>query len=359
LTTPFQTQANGLTYTVVEAGRTWFGALITGTLVDEIFGDFNTPGFAVQTSRNDLGAVATENGLYAVTGYRGQSFPQVTPTTYEVNLVLSAPGFQDLPVQVTILPSATFPVVVPPVVMRRLPVRIQGRVVSDTTGAPIQGASVLSVNNPTPPPNSFVLTLRSPLYSPHALPVSVQKVTMTSTGSATLTSDANGGASVLNLSTRTGLAAGSIVQVANVSLTLVEYGVVDHLGPGAAGAAGQVFLRNALNRTYLAGAATTVQFVNPTAVGAAVPLTADADAGDGVLLASALLSVATVAVDPGAADVEYHEIGALTDSEGYYGLDGMGRVKEIYLQASQGASTQVQEWFVEYDQAVNVVDFQL
>jgi len=57
---------------------------------------------------------------------------------------------------------------------------------------------------------------------------------------------------------------------------------------------------------------------------------------------------------------EYHEVGALTDSGGYYGFDGMGRVMELYLQAGEGALTpKLQPWLVQYDQAVNVVDFQL
>lgn len=356
---PFQTQANGRTYTVVDAGRSFYEALITGTVVDEVFGDFFNPGFAVQTSRPDLGVNAADTGLYAVTGHRGQSFPQITPTTYQVNLVLSAPGFRDSPVQVTIPPGATFPVPAPVVTMRRLPVLIQGRVVSDTTGAPISAAQVLSVDNPTPPPHSLATALRLPLYFAHALGASAQQVTFTSTGTAPLASDVTGGATVLSLTTRAGLAAGSVIRLANVSQTLVEYGVVDHLGPGSAAAAGEVFLRNALNRTYLAGTATTVQFGTVAAAGAAVSLTADANAGDGVLIASALINVTTVAVDQGNANEEYHEVGALTDSDGYYGFEGMGRVVEIYLRASQGASTQTQDWFVEYDQGVNVVDFQL
>ena len=355
---PFQTQANGLTYTIVEAGRGFYSALITGSVTDEIFGEFVNPGFAVRTSRTDLGVKVTDTGLYALTGHQGQSFPQITPTNYNVNLVLSAPGFRDFPVQVSIPPTATFPVTAPSAAMRRLPVLIRGRVVSDTSGAPINAVQVLSVDNPTPPPHSFATALRSPLYFDHAGTASVQQVTFTSTGSVPLTSDAMGGATVLSVSTRAGLAAGSVIRLANGSQTLVEYGAVDHLGPGLPASPGEVFLRNALNRTYLA-AATTVNSGTVVAVGAAISLTADANAGDGVLMASALLNVPTVAVDQGNANEEYHEVGAFTDIDGYYGFDGIGRAAEIFLRASNGASTQTQDWFVEYDQPINAVDFQL
>jgi hypothetical protein len=37
----------------------------------------------------------------------------------------------------------------------------------------------------------------------------------------------------------------------------------------------------------------------------------------------------------------------------------MGRVQELVLQATQGALTSTVDWFVEYDQPLNLVDFRL
>ena len=231
---------------------------------------------------------------------------------------------------------------------------------SESTGSGISGALVLSVDNPHPPPHSLVMIARSPLYFTHPAGAALQAVTFASAASAQLTQDADAGTQVLNLSTRTGLAAGSLMRLANGSQMLVEYGVVASLGPGAAGNPGQVFLGHALYRTYFAGAATTVEFGSAIPSGAATTLAAQAEAGDGVLLGGQLLQSTTVAVEAGSVKAEYHEIGALTDSNGYYGMDGLGNVEALYLQASEGASTSPpQQWYVEYDQAVNQVDFQL
>jgi hypothetical protein len=355
----YQVQANSLLYTVVDDCTTTYWAVITGAVTDEIFGDFFSPEFVVEISRNDLRAKTTPNGLYAVTGYPGQSFPQLNSTTYRVNLILSAPGFRDNPLQVTIPQNATFPVTGQNIAMRRLPVRIQGRVVSDATRTPIAGALVLSVDNAISPPAMPITVIRSPLYFAHADGIPVQQVTMTPFGGATLTQDADAGAQILNLTARNGLTANSVIRLANASQVVLEYGVVDRLGPGAASQPGQVFLRNMLNRTYGAGVSTSVQFVNATSVGATANLTTDADAGDGVLLASQFLNGTTVELEPATLKVEYHEVGALSDSDGYYGLDGIGRVSEIFLQARQGTSEEIQDWFVEYDQAINIVDFRL
>jgi hypothetical protein len=343
----------------VDDCTTTYWALITGAVTDEIFGDFFSPEFVVEVSRKDLRAKTTPNGLYAVTGYPGQSFPQLNSTSYTVNLILSAPGFRDNPLQVTIPQNADFPVTVQNVAMRRLPVRIQGRVVSDATRVPIAGALILSMENAISPPAMPITIVRSPLYFAHANGSPVQQVTMTLFGSATLTQNADAGAQILNLTARSGLTAHSVVRLANASQVVVEYGVVDHLGPLAANQPGQVFLRNVLNRSYAAGVSTSVQFVNATSIGAPANLTMDADAGDGVLLANQFLNGTTVELEPATPKVEYHEVGALSDSDGYYRLDGMGRVSEIFLQASQGTSKEIEDWFVEYDQAINIVDFRL
>ncbi len=356
MTATYEVTANGLTYTIANDCTSTYWAVITGQASDEIYGVLNAPGFAVTIDRTDLATRALPNGLYALTGYPQQSFPQLATTSYTVDIVLSAPGFLDFPVSVTIPVSATFPVVSPATPMRRLSVRIQGRVVSDSTRLPIAGALVASVD-PSPIPAVHTTALRSPLYFAHANGAAVQPVSMAVTGSAILTQSLLGGDQVLNLSLRTGLIAGSIVRLTANAGVLLEYAVVDHLGPGAASAPGQVFLRNAINRSY-AIAITAVDFVSATPLGAAATLSTDADEGDGVLLASALLAD-TVAIETGTPQFEVHEIGAISDSDGYYGFDGIGRVQEIPLKASQGISDQTVDWFVEFDQPLNQVDFRI
>jgi hypothetical protein len=359
LAVPYQVVANSVVYTVVDDCTTAYWALITGRITDEILGDFTAPGFAVGLSRNDMGTRTTEKGLYAVTGYPEQAFPQLSTTSYVVNLVLTAPGFRDYALPVTIPISAAFPVSAPVAAMRRLPVRIQGRVVNATTRAPISGATVVSVDDPlSPPPAVHTTALRTPLYFAHASAAKVQQVTMASGVSTTLQQQFLGGTQALNLMVRTGLGPNSILRISDASQTQVEYGIVASLGPGPAASPGQVFLRTPLSRTYpLPG--TTVVLVTPTLVGASAGLSTDSGVGDGVLLTPQLFSGIVVIDAASPTLVEYHEVGALTDADGYYSLVGIGRIPEIFLKATSGALTQTRSWFVEFGEAINVLDFRL
>lgn len=347
-------------YTVTTDVTTTYSAVITGAVTDEIFGTFNMPGFAVELTRADLQTKATAEGLYAVTGYPAISFPQLATTAYSVSYTLAAPGFRDYPMQVPIPVNSAFPVnplLVAP--MRRLPVRLQGRVVFDANGQSVPGISVISVDNPNPPspppppPIPHSMLLRSPLYAAHPKGAPVQSVTLSQTGNATLTQPAVAGTTTLALSSTTGLTGPAFVQIMSPDLVLIEYALVVSVGP----AAGQVNLATPLNRSYGTGAASTINFVTAALAGSAAQLLADPNIGDGILVADALLGATTVVVDDGAAAVEYHEIGAVTDSMGYYAFNGVGRVQELFLQAN--GVTPPTAWMIEFDQPTNVVDFRI
>jgi hypothetical protein len=109
-----------------------------------------------------------------------------------------------------------------------------------------------------------------------------------------------------------------------------------------------------LNYSYPAAGA-SVNFGTVTASGAAATLSVDANVGDGVVLASKLFSQAVI-VDSGTPVQEVHAVGALTGSDGYYGLDGIGRVQQIFLQANT-LSNPIVDWYLEFDQPFNEVDF--
>lgn len=356
MATPHQVTVGNLLYTVVDDSTTTYWAIITGAVADEILGEFHAPEFTVETGRADLPSKTIANGLFAVTGYPDQSFPNHGSITYPpLTLELKAPGFRDLKIFVPMNAGAPFPIVItPPPRLRRLPVRVQGRVVNDLTRAPIAGATVLSVDDPLTPPTVHTMALRTPLYFDHLNTTALQLVNLGAAGGANLTADVAAGDQVLNLSTLGGLSIGALVQLSSTAGVSVEYGAVVSLSPGVPN---QAFLSNRLNRSY-AKLPTTVQFFNPIPVGGVANLVTDANAGDGVLVANQLLSGATLVVDTGSL-AEYHEIGALTDSDGYYGLEGMGRVQEIFLHSSQGPLQQTLGWFIEYDHAMNVVDLRL
>ncbi len=352
--------ANELLYTVVTDVCTTYSAVITGAVTDEILGGFDAPAFTVVTARTDLQGKATAQGLFAVTGYPALSFPRLSSTGYTVDLTLEARGFRNYPLPVTIPKNATFPVSAPNVAMRRLPVRLQGRVVLDATGQPVAGALVLSVDNPNPPspppppPAAHSMLLRSPLYYAHAINAPVEQVTLTSAGSALLNQAAPAASTTLMLNTTAGLTGSAFVQIETPSLSLVEYAVVASVGPQP----GQVVLKNPLNYSYGAGTATTVNFVTATPGGSAAKLLLDTNSGDGILVADGLLKVNTLVIDVGnPAVTEYHEVGAVADNNGYYAFNGVGRVQELFLQANS-TGTPV-SWVIEFDKATNVVNFRI
>lgn len=357
--TVYQVQTNELLYTVVDDCTTTYWALITGQVTDEVLGQFKAPGFTVELSRGDLGTRATDDGLYAITGYPEQAFPQLSTTSYTVDFILSAPGFLDHPLSVTIPVNATFPVAAPAAALRHVPVRIQGRVVNATTRAPISNATVLSVDDPlSPPPPVHTTALRTPLYFAHASGASVQSVSMAVGLSTTLQLPFLGGTSVLELMNRGGLGLNSVLRISSANKLQVEYGIVENLGPGPAASPGQVFLKTPLNRSY-AVAGTAVESVTPTLTGAPAALSTDADAGDGVLRANQLFT-GTVAIEPASPTlVEYHEVGTITDADGYYSFAGIGRVSEIFLKASSGVLQQTLSWYLDFDEATNLLDFRL
>ncbi len=349
---------DGTLYTVVTDVMTTYAAVVAGAVTDEIFGSFDAPDFEVIPVRPDLETKTTRQGLYALTAYPSKSFPQLATTSYTIKYTLKASGFRDYPLQVIIPAGTTLPVGAPTAALRRLPVRLQGRVVSDATGLPVSGALIVTVDNPNPPspppppPIPHTMMLRNPLYAAHPNNTTIQGVTLAQVGAAQLTQPAVGGAAALMLNNTTGLGGSAFLQIKTPDKVLVEYAVVQSVGP----APGAVTLATPLNRSYAAGAATIINFVNATTTGSVAHLLADANGGDGIVVADTLLSAATIVVDGGTPAVEYHEMGAVTDGNGYYGVNGIGRVQEIFLQAN-GATPVA--WMIEFDQAVNVVDFRI
>jgi hypothetical protein len=361
ITVPYQVVANGISYTVVDDCRTTLWAVITGQVTDEALGEFSVPGFAVDLSRDDLGSRTTEKGLYAVTAYPERSFPQHSTVSYPVDFTLTAPGFHDFPMSVTIPAASPFPVSALTVAMRRKPVVIQGRVVSVVTRAPIANATVLSADNPATP-LVHVTALRTPLSFAHALNAPLQSVTFTVNGSTTLQDPIVGGTGVINLASRAGIGSAvglsSVLRISNAAKTQVEYAFFASMGPGPAGSPGLVYLRNPLNRSY-PKAGSTVELVTANPGLPSVGILTDARAGDGVVLAPQLFTSA-VAIDAASpALAEYREVGAITDADGYYSLAGIGRLQEVFLKAASGASSQTQGWYIDYGLQSNIVDFRL
>ncbi|MFQ5813112.1 MAG: hypothetical protein ACE5I2_07980 [Anaerolineae bacterium] len=124
---------------------------------------------------------------------------------------------------------------------------------------------------------------------------------------------------------------------------------------------GDVTLRGALNRSF--PATTEVQKVTLGAIGTTRSLAREADAGDGLLILDGVLDVDTIEIaDPTPELVEYHALGALTDAEGFYQLNGIGRVRTVHLDARAtgfAALAMPVPWTITYRQSVNIINFRL
>jgi hypothetical protein len=365
LASPYQVQVRSRTYTVVDDLTIVYRVLITGVVNDEITDEPLQAPFIVRAGRRGLDPKLLAGGLWCFAGYPEQVFPDLSTTPDTVDVVITAPGYREVSFTVIIPQHASFPVSAPVVQLRRLPVRIQGRVVENTTGrTPIAAAKILIVDDPNPPQplTEHLAALRTPLHFDHASGVTVHERLLSPTGSLKhLEANVFAGSRSFTLNNRVGLAANDIRRIGSAMQS--EYGVIESLAPDPADPSqpGSVTLRSALIRSFRA--TTEVQRVTPGAAGTTRHLAREADAGDGVLILDGILDVDTIEIaDPVPERVEYHALGALTDAEGFYRLDGISRVRTVYLDASAAGFTALPApvpWTINYRQPLNIVNFRL
>jgi len=335
--------ANGLIYTMVDDPEFVYQVCITGSLNDESAGSALGVQAAIEADRPGLNVKVLPCGLYALSGYAAEVFPDLAVTAYTVHLTVTAPRYRTQVVTVNLPAGTTLPVVVPPVKLRGAPVRLQGRVVKDSDRTPIAGAMVTSVN-------ANRLTLSTPAYFGHASALSVETATLTPAGPArSLVSTAAGGGATVVLNNNAGLPGGTVLQFSTGADA--EIAVV-----ASTGAAGAVTLTAPLNSTHAAGTAVREAAVAP---GGSAALTRDVDAGDGLLQVAAVVAGPVVRVVDGV-KTEYHRLGAQTDAAGYFHWNGVAGVSALDMQASAGGlSNLTQSWTVDYDSAVNVMNFRM
>jgi hypothetical protein len=323
-----------------------YSACIIGSLIDETAGTplIEAPEITV-TAPPGIGVNLAPGGLFALVCYADIILPKLATTAYNVTFTLAAADFRSQTVTATIPAGAALPFTLPPIPLRPLTVRLQGRVVKDADRTAIAGAAV----NVT---SANVIALRSPAYFDHASGIAIDAVTLAPSGAATsLASSAEGGAITLTLASTAGLAAGQILQI-GPDLN-ADFAAIAAMGPGAA----QVSLANAINSTIPAGA--TVQPVSATPSGGSSALTRDANSGDGLLLVSGSLSSPVIRITDGA-QTEYHLTGALTDANGYYFFNGIGGVQTLDLTSgAAGFSNLTRTVAVSWNNPANLVDFRL
>lgn len=340
----YQTQAQGRIYTVVDDLHTVYVAVLTGVLLDEVTGSPLQTEAVITASIPGLIANLGNGSQFGLAGYPEQLFPKLATTAYPLTLTVEAAGYRTFTLPVTIPAGATFPIALGAIKMRPFPVRIQGRIVKESDRSAVANAKVASGNGK-------VLLLRSPLVFDHALGVTVNAVTLSTAGPLRkLTVEARGGSKSLMLDNTGGLVAPGQLQI-GVGTT-VEVVTIASLGPDPA----QVNLTGSLNATF--PVATQVQEATAAFVSPAT-LTRSADAGDGLVVVNPALTADALQIVDGA-KTEYHWLNAISNSAGYYHLNGMTGVVSLDLQASASGLTQANStWFLVFQDPVNVVDFRL
>lgn len=342
-------------YTVADDVTMRYEALAFGRVVDEVTQEPLAAGFRVAVDRADVQIKTMADGWFVISGAAERIFPNPNIVSFPIGITCSANGFIDR--SFTMVIPSSVPVTVE---LRPNPIRVQGRVMGTVLGAPIPGARVVLVDDPNlmVPPTEHLLALRSPVQFSHEAGVTVRASTMPPVAPARiLVAPAVAGTPVITIESRNGIAVGDVLAF---GADRSEYSVVAAVAmfPANLSLPGDVTLRGALQKSYPIG--TAVQKTNPTPGLLTAHLAHPAARGDGLLILDGVVNVPAVQIaDTVPANVEYQNVGALTDADGYYRLDGIGRVRELFLQAESGGQTFIRPWTIRFGQPVNSVDFRL
>jgi hypothetical protein len=232
---------------------------------------------------------------------------------------------------------------------------LQGVARNQNSGAPIAGARIRFVPDPAiAVPMEFPIALQMPLHHAHIAGAIVRECALTPVGTPRrILYDARGGSTVLALEDVAALAPGDLLRVDSTGAVLV----IAALGARMY----EVTLRDPLIATL--PAFSTVTKVSTSIPGGAImrSLTQASAAGEGLLLCDGDLDVETIQIDS-AGSVEYRAVGALTNAVGGYRLDGVGRTRELFVDASAvgfQALTSPARLVVSPGAEVNLLDFKL
>jgi hypothetical protein len=331
-------------YSVVPDATIERVAFVTGSLVDEATGK-PVENAAVRADRTSIVARVVAGGYFAASGMIERVFPDHATTGSSTTLTFTAPRYRPRTVIVPIGAGVLFPVIAGAVFLRPLPVRVAGRVAKESDRTGIAGATV------APKAGTAAVLLRTTAHADHASGLNVTPVTIADAGPVRAVDVAiKGGASVVTLDNVGGLAANDILRFGAVPS---EYAIVDSVDAGAV----TVTLRYALTRSYAKGAA--VQSVTAIPLPGATATTRSIDAGDGLLLLTAALAASAVEIsDPPL--LEYHDVNAIADADGFFTADGIGGVGVLTLSASAlGFAPLDYEWIIDYSRPVAALSFRL
>ena len=349
-------------YTVANDRTYAYQALVVGKLVDEITGKSLKEPFSLKVSFSELDVKILSDGLFCIATRPSKGFPK-SDSNYELTLAFQARGYKEKIVPILLTAGSEFPIEIPDVKLRRSPIRLQGRVVEDTTTrSPIANARV----NAGPPGNPTdmtqnVIILRTPLYFDHFEGVQVQTRQLDpilTSPIRQIIDPVTSGQRIITLSRRDNLT-GAILHLS--SSEKEEYVTIEQVIPIPTDLrqAGKVLLAHDLQASY--PAMTQVEVLTLGAVGTTVSLEESSYAGESLLVIDGVLTGDIIEVnDPLLERREYHAIGAFTNSAGFYHFDGISNIEALNLVASRDGASRTAGLTINYSQHHrNVVNFRL
>lgn len=319
-------------------------AFVIGRVVDEVTG-LPLENATVRADRESVRTRVASGGYFAVSGSVDRLFPDLAIVGYTLTLTFRADGHREHVETINIPAGTLFPIVHADVMLRPLPVRLEGRVVRESNRTGIAGATVA-----IKPPSNAVL-LRTVAHLDHASGVNITPQTLTPLAPARSVDEAViGGATVVQLDSVAGLAGNPILRF---GLTPPEYAVVDSIDVPTR----RVTLRHPLTRSYPLLA--PVRAVNAVAAGAAAATTRSIDAGDGVLILAAVMNPTSIEIADGV-KTEYHDANVIADADGFYAADGITGVPSLALRATAAVFQPLdRDWTIDYSRPVAALSFRL
>ena len=353
--TAFTVTVGSITYEVVEDLEGRFDAVATGVIRDDVTLRAPRTEVSVTPSRAELDGRYLESGAWGVSGALERALPGYPAAAETFDVQLSAPGYRPAALTVTVPAGAALPVGVADVELRPFPVRLEGRVTQSTLNpTPVAGAIVRIADRP----GQALVALRTPVHSPHPQGTDVRPIDVVDTGTErALAEPAESGAETVVLDDVTGLTGRVVGFDWQHQLELARVQAVD-VGSSTATLSGP------LTRAYPRDTRLK-QFTVSPGTPPSRQLDRDADAGDGLLVLDGALDPDTAAVqigNPATPEVEFAAVGALSDDDGFYALEGIGGVETVDLRGRATAVSPDGPRFprtLEYGRRTNVVNLRL
>jgi hypothetical protein len=353
--TRFTVTAGSTTYEVVEDVVGLYDAIATGLVGDDVTLRAPRTDVTVTASRSELTGTYLESGAWGVSGRLERALPAYPGAAETFDVQLSAPGYRPAALTVTVPAGAALPVSTAGVELRPLPVRLEGRVMQSTLNPAAVADAIVRIADR---PGQTVVSLRTPVHGPHPQGTDVRPIAVADTGTERrLAAPAESGARSVTLDDVTGLVGRVVGFDWQHRLEFARVQAVD-------AAASTAVLTGPLTRAYPSDTRLK-QFTVSPGTPPSRTLDRDADAGDGLLVLDGSLDPDTEAVqigNPATPEAEFAAVGALSDADGFYALEGIGGVETVDLLGRATAVSPDGPRFprtLEYGRRTNVVNLRL